>query len=167
MCNLKAQDQTGLLIPAVPLMGLGPREKPHGKGVVNAALPVELRTPEHKEITMGSKHQGLKWRPPYFVNADSRDCWNLNTEKARREKTFTPAHVDTTECLLFRGLSYSSHSTLYKINTKLPSLTWALTEVLCHLSSWKGSKHKFNKNNRILKIYWNQITNTQTQWLNR
>jgi len=33
---------------------------PRGQGVVNAALPAELRTPEHREITMGREHQRLK-----------------------------------------------------------------------------------------------------------
>lgn len=46
---------------------------PHGKGVVNVALPVELRTPGHKEITMGNKQQALK-RPRFFTGVDSRDC---------------------------------------------------------------------------------------------
>ncbi|TKS68403.1 hypothetical protein D9C73_002465 [Collichthys lucidus] len=46
-------------LPAALQITPGSQERPHGKGVVNAALPVELRTPEHKEITMGSKHQGL------------------------------------------------------------------------------------------------------------
>lgn len=55
--NALLQIKLGLLLPAVTP---GCREKPHGKGVVNAVLPVELRTPEHKEITMGSKHQELE-----------------------------------------------------------------------------------------------------------
>lgn len=60
MWNLKAQDQTVLLLPAIAQITQGSQEKPHGKGVVNVVLPVELRTPGHKEITMESKHQGLK-----------------------------------------------------------------------------------------------------------
>ncbi|CAB1415771.1 unnamed protein product [Pleuronectes platessa] len=32
------------------------QQKTHGKEVVNASLPVEPRTPEHKGITMGNKH---------------------------------------------------------------------------------------------------------------
>ncbi|KAJ4945230.1 hypothetical protein JOQ06_013765 [Pogonophryne albipinna] len=43
-----------------PKMTPGSQEKSHEKGVVNAVLPVELRTPQHKEITTGRKHQWLK-----------------------------------------------------------------------------------------------------------
>ncbi|KAI9525507.1 hypothetical protein NQZ68_006055 [Dissostichus eleginoides] len=44
-------------LPLHSRMTPGSQEKSHEKGVVNAVLPVELRTPEHKEITMGRKHQ--------------------------------------------------------------------------------------------------------------
>lgn len=59
--NRKTEEQTGLMLPAAAHMSEDSwEEKPHEKGVVNVALPVELRAPGHKEITMGSKQRGLQ-----------------------------------------------------------------------------------------------------------
>lgn len=60
-CNRKTEEQTGLTLPATAHMSEDSQEeKPHEKGVVNVALPVELQAPGHKEITMGSKQRGLQ-----------------------------------------------------------------------------------------------------------
>lgn len=60
-CNRKTEEQTGLMLSATAHMSEDSQEKkPHEKGVVNVALPVELRAPGHKEITMGSKQRGLQ-----------------------------------------------------------------------------------------------------------
>lgn len=50
----------GILLPEGLLLNLHSHLKPHGKALVNIALPVELRMPEHKGDTMGNKHQGFK-----------------------------------------------------------------------------------------------------------
>lgn len=59
--NCKTKEQTGLMLPATTHMSEDSKEeKPHEKGVVNITLPVELRAPGHKEITMGSKQRGFQ-----------------------------------------------------------------------------------------------------------
>lgn len=60
-CDRKTEEQAGLMLPATAHMSEDyQEERPHEKGVVNVALPVELRAPGHKEITMGSKQRGLQ-----------------------------------------------------------------------------------------------------------
>lgn len=50
----------GLPLPATAHMSEDSWEKSHEKGVVYMALPVEIRVPEHKDITMESKQRGLQ-----------------------------------------------------------------------------------------------------------
>lgn len=105
------------------------------------SLPVELRTPEHEEITMGHKHQRLKWRPQYFVNVDSRDCWNLTQKRRGGKRHSHQANVDTAVTLLFVNLSFRSHSTLQKINTRLLGFHWSIVSTVT-LKSLQINKQK-------------------------
>lgn len=107
----------------------------HGKGVVNAVLPVELWGPEHNGITIRSKHQTPKWRLLYFIVVVC--AWGLKfyTEK---EKTFRHAHVCTAVFLLF-GIFLSALRTLHKINT-------------CHNCSLLLRFHCLRQNNPNLNI---------------
>lgn len=67
----------GILLPEGLLLNLHSHLEPHGKALVNIALPVELRMPEHKGDTMRNKHQGFKWQSPHFISVESRDCWEF------------------------------------------------------------------------------------------
>lgn len=49
-----------LPLPVTAHISEDSQEKSHEKGVVNIALPVELRLPGYKDITMESKQRGLQ-----------------------------------------------------------------------------------------------------------